>query len=127
MLVLLILYNSILVVLINGFAIFTIRFPKNFNEARNIAFATFAIGVVWVAFVPVYFATSNEYQSGSIALAMMCMAFSILACLILPRLYTAFINRDSMTSSTQQTTAVESFKKMSIDDTLKPKATTSIL
>ena len=119
-LVLLILYNSVLVILINGFSIFTIQFPKNFKEARNIAFATFTIGVIWIAFIPVYFATSNEFQSGSIALAMMCMAFSILACLILPRLYTAFINRDSTLSSTHQSTNLEkAMKRMSNDEALK--------
>ena len=99
-LVLLILYDSVLVILINGFAIFTIQFPKNFKEARNIAFATFAIGLVWLAFIVLYFATQNEFRSGSIAVAMMCVAFSILFCLILPRLYTAFINRNIDTTST---------------------------
>ena len=107
MIILLILYDSVLVVLMNGFAIFTIQFPKNFKEARNIAFATFAIGVVWVAFIPLYTATKNEFRAGCIALAMMCMAFSILFCLILPRLYTAFINRNSDTTSTQQSSKLD--------------------
>ena len=126
-LVLLILYDSVLVILINGFAIFTIQFPKNFNEARNIAFATFAIGVVWLAFIALYFATKNEFRSGCIALVMMCMAFSILVCLILPRLYTAFINRNNNMTSTQQSRNLEKcLKTLNTDGDPKVKSEASV-
>ena len=90
MLVLLVVYESVLIILINGLAIFTIRFPKNFNESRHIAFATFAVGMIWIAFIPTYVATDNEVRSASITLAVMLMGFGVLGCLIGPRLLTAF-------------------------------------
>lgn len=83
------LYETILIVAINGFAIFTIRFPENFNEARHIAFATFAIGVAWLAFLPTYFSSSNKYKDATIVLVVMLMSSSVLVCLLGPRLYTA--------------------------------------
>ena len=106
-LLILVLYDSVLVILTNGLAVFTIRFPKNFNEARNIAFATFISGVVWTGFVIVYFGASNEFQAGCVPLAMMGMAFGILASLILPRLYTAFLNRDRTQSTTHKNSNLE--------------------
>ena len=48
-----------------------------------------------MAFILVHFTVGRQFQAGSVALAMMCEAFSILACLIMPRLYTAFVNRNS--------------------------------
>ena len=101
LLVFLILSDTALIILINGFAIFTIRFPKNFNEARHIAFSTFAIGMVWLAFIPTYFATSSrvEFQSGSVALAVVLMAFCILICLLCPRLYVAIRNPKAVTDT----------------------------
>ena len=127
MLVLLILYDTVLVILINGFAIFTIRFPKNFKEARNIAFATFAIGVVWLALVPLYLTSKNEFRAGFIAFGMMCVAFSILVCLILPRLYIAFLYRNINTTNSQQSKELErSLKGLSADGALKPKSEANV-
>ena len=129
-LVLLYIYDSVLVILINGFAIFTIRFPKNFKEARNIALATFAIGMVWLAFIPIYFTTDNEFQAGAIAFAMMCVAFIILACLILPRLGTAFINRNAKMFSSQQSrnnVLESSQKKITNGESVKVQRDSSVI
>ena len=60
LLALLFLYDLVLVILINGFAIFTLQFPKNLKEARNIAFATLAIGLVWKCTVMIYFKSVFE-------------------------------------------------------------------
>ena len=83
-------YETVLIILINGLAIFTIKFPKNHNESRHIAFAAFAIGMIWIAFIPTYVATSNETRSASSALAVMVMGFAVLVCLIGLRLFIAF-------------------------------------
>ena len=116
MLVLLLLYDTVLVILINGLGVFTIRFPANFKEARNIAFATFAVGVIWLAFILLYFGTKNVSLSGSVAITKVCMAFSILVCLILPRLYTAFINRNSSSPSTPKSANLEkTLKTLTVD------------
>ena len=90
LLVLQMVYESALIIAINGLAISTIRFLENFNESKYIAFSTFAIGVVWMGFIPTYFATQNDprLQSATVALAVMMMAFEMVICLILPRLYT---------------------------------------
>ena len=95
LLVLHILYETVLIILINAFGIFTIRFPRNFNESKYIAFSTFAIGMVWIAFVPTYFSTreNKKFQAVMIALALMMMALCITLCLVIPRLYIAVRNK----------------------------------
>ena len=117
---LLILYDSALVIVINGFAVFTLRVPKNFMETRNIASATVAIGVVWIVFIPLYFTTRSEFQSGVIALAMMCMAVSILICLILPRLYAAFMYREracKTPNDVESDKSLERLRKLAVCET----------
>ena len=116
---LLILYDTVLVILINGFAIFTIKFPKNFNEARHIAFATFGIGMVWLTFIPAYFATSSNslFQAGTVALGVTLMAYCILLCLICPRLYVSFRKKDSTCETTSF--SKEATLPFSVNGTLK--------
>ena len=52
------LYLSALLIVSNGLAILTIRFPENFNESRYVAFSTFALGLTWIAFILTYVARS---------------------------------------------------------------------
>ena len=94
-------YDTILIMFINGLAIFTIRCPKNLNESRHIAFAAFAIGMIWIVSIPTYVSTSNETRSASSALAVVLTAFAVLGCLIGTRLYTAFRTLHSETEEEQ--------------------------
>ena len=93
MIILLVLYSTALIVLNNIFALLTIRFPENFNEARHVSFATIAIAVVWIGFIPSYFATNIQFRAGIIAFAVITSAFAVLICLFGPRLAMAYCFR----------------------------------
>ena len=92
LLILLILYDTVLIIVNSVLASFTIRFPENFNEARHVSFSTFAIGVVWLAFIPSYIATEPELKDGVIGFAVLLTAFSVLLCLFGPRIIVAITN-----------------------------------
>jgi metabotropic glutamate receptor 2/3/metabotropic glutamate receptor 6/7/8 len=84
-------YYTLLVVAGNGLAILTIRFPQNFNESKYIAFSTFSLGVIWIAFILAYFAISNFNDTtllpAIISLTVQLSAFSVLVCLFGPRVF----------------------------------------
>ena len=85
-LILLVLYDTILIILNNVLAVFTIRFPENFNEARHVSFSTFAIAVIWLGFISSYFATQIEFRGGVVGFAVLMSAFAVLLCLFGPRI-----------------------------------------
>ena len=89
MLVLLVIYDTVLIVINNILGILTIRFPENFNEARHVSFSTIAIAVVWLGFVPSYIATQVEFRAGVTAFAAITTAFAVLLCLFGPRIVMA--------------------------------------
>ena len=81
------LYLSSLMIVSNGLAVLTIRFPQNFNESRYVAFSTFALGLTWIAFILTYVATEAKYQSAVISLAIQLSALAVLVCLFGPRVF----------------------------------------
>ena len=81
------LYLSALLIVSNGLAILTIRFPQNFNESRYVAFSTFALGLTWIAFILTYVATEAKYQSAVISVAIQLSALAVLVCLFGPRVF----------------------------------------
>ena len=92
LLILLVLYDTTLIILNNILAILTIRFPENFNEARHVSFSTFAIGVVWLGFIPSYFATQIEFRAGVVGFGVLMSAYAVLLCLFGPRVLLAVRN-----------------------------------
>ena len=90
MIILLAMYDTALIVLNNIFALLTIRFPENFNEARHVSFATIAIAIVWIGFIPSYFATNIQFRAGVTAFAVITSAFAVLVCLFGPRIAMAY-------------------------------------
>ena len=81
------LYLSALMIASNALAILTIRFPQNFNVSRYVAFSTFSLGLVWIAFIITYFATDAQFQPAVISLAIQLSALSVLVCLFGPRVF----------------------------------------
>ncbi|XP_050687348.1 metabotropic glutamate receptor 7-like [Eriocheir sinensis] len=82
-------YNMVLILLCTVYAFKTRKIPENFNEAKYIGFTMYSTCIVWLAFVPIYFGTNNDYK---IQLASMCMCVSIsasvsLGCLFSPKVY----------------------------------------
>ena len=81
------LYISALMIASNALAIFTIRFPQNFNESRHVAFSTFSLGLIWIAFIITYFATDTQFKPAVILLAIQLSALAVLVCLFGPRVF----------------------------------------
>ena len=96
------LYLSALIIVSNGLAILTIRFPKNFNESRYVAFSTFALGLTWIAFILTYVATEPKYQSAVLSLSIQLSALAVLVCLFCPRVFIMIVwpSKNVMTAST---------------------------
>lgn len=83
------LYNMVLIVLCTVYAFKTRKIPENFNEAKYIGFTMYSTCIVWLAFIPIYFGTNNDYK---IQIASICMCISISAsvavcCLFIPKVY----------------------------------------
>lgn len=55
-------YNIILIVLCTLYAFKTRKIPENFNEAKYIGFTMYSTCIVWLAFIPIYFGTNNDYK-----------------------------------------------------------------
>ena len=87
LLIILALYDTLLIIACNALAILTIRFPANFNESKYIAFSTFALGLIWMAFIPTYFSTTDELRTAVISTALNLSAFAVLICIFAPRVF----------------------------------------
>ena len=81
------LYFSALMIASNALAVLTIRFPQNFNESRYVAFSTFSLGLIWIAFIITYFTTDAQFQSAVISLSIQLSALAVLVCLFGPRIF----------------------------------------
>lgn len=55
-------YNMVLILLCTLYAFKTRKIPENFNEAKYIGFTMYSTCIVWLAFVPIYFGTNNDYK-----------------------------------------------------------------
>ncbi|KFM79257.1 Metabotropic glutamate receptor 3, partial [Stegodyphus mimosarum] len=82
-------YNMVLIILCTVYAYKTRNIPENFNESKYISFTMYSSCIVWLAFVPIYCSTWQDYKVQS---TILCMSVSIsgtvtLACLFLPKIY----------------------------------------
>ncbi|KAB0799653.1 hypothetical protein PPYR_07533 [Photinus pyralis] len=82
-------YNMILIIMCTWYAFKTRKIPENFNEAKYIGFTMYSTCIVWLAFLPIYFGTNNDY---TIQIVSMCMCLNIsatvaLGCLFTPKVY----------------------------------------
>ena len=82
-------YCTLLLIASNVLAILTIRFPENFNESKYVAFSTFSLGLIWIAFVFTYFATNAEpqHQNAVLSFSIQLSALAVLACMFVPRMF----------------------------------------
>ena len=83
-------YNSLLLVLSTYFAFRTRKIPQNFNEAKFINLTVYTLCIIWIAFIPTYFATARlgtVYQTGSQMVTVILSATTTLCCLFIPKLY----------------------------------------
>ncbi|KZC12066.1 Metabotropic glutamate receptor 8 [Dufourea novaeangliae] len=82
-------YNMFLILMCTLYAFKTRKIPENFNEAKYIGFTMYSTCIVWLAFVPIYFGSNNDYK---VQIASMCMCINIsasvaLGCLFTPKVH----------------------------------------
>ena len=86
-LVLLLAYNFLIIVGCTILGLMTMGFPENFNEAKHMMFTSFTLMVIWVLFIPLYFYTEEEFQSGVLALGIVLSAVALMAGVFFPRVF----------------------------------------
>ncbi len=42
------------------------KIPENFNEAKYIGFTMYSTCIIWLAFIPIFFGTRNDYEVSKI-------------------------------------------------------------
>ena len=105
-------YNFLLLIVTTYFAIRTRKVPQNFNEAKFISFTMYTLCILWLAFIPTYFATTTVlgtvYETGSLMLAIILNATVTLCILFLPKIYCLFFvgEKDSPKSTGMPTISV---------------------
>ncbi|XP_065314843.1 metabotropic glutamate receptor 3-like isoform X2 [Gordionus sp. m RMFG-2023] len=82
-------YNIILIIICTVYAVKTRKIPENFNESKFIGFSMYTTCIIWLAFIPIYFSTLNEFQ---IQTTTLCITISLSAsvtlfCLFGPKIY----------------------------------------
>ena len=96
-LVLLLAYNSAIIVGCTILGWMTRTFPENFNEAKHVMFTSFTLMVVWVLFVPLYFYTEDEFRAGVLALGIVLSAVALMAGIFFPRVFIIIFHKDKNT------------------------------
>lgn len=82
-------YETGLIIACTILGIMSFKYPDNFNEAKHITFCTFALLVIWLGFIPSYFAIqqTQEFQNAVISMAIILSAFVVLVCIFGPKLF----------------------------------------
>ena len=86
-------YSFILLLFSTYFAFRARKVPQNFNEAKFINLTLYTIVIIWLAFIPTYFATSQLgtiYQTSSLVIGITLSATTTLCCLFAPKIYFLF-------------------------------------
>ena len=100
-------YNFLLLIVTTYFAFRTRNVPQNFNEAKFISFTMYTLCILWLAFIPTYFATTTVlgtvYETGSLMLAIILNATVTLCILFFPKVYGLFFTKDKIDSPITRT------------------------
>ncbi|OQR69824.1 metabotropic glutamate receptor-like [Tropilaelaps mercedesae] len=89
-------YNMFLITTCTVYAIKTRKIPENFNESKFIGFTMYTTCIIWLAFVPIYFGTGNNFQ---VQITTLCVSISLSAyvalfCLFSPKVYIVLFHPD---------------------------------
>ena len=125
MLIIQVIYDTMLIIACNALAIVTIRFPENYNESKYVSFSTFALGLIWVIFIPTYFTTENKSRNAIISFALNLSGFVVLLCNFGPRIFIMIFlpERNTQDFRTQPRKGATTSRSTSLD--LKNLDTTS--
>ncbi|XP_058027476.1 metabotropic glutamate receptor 7 [Ahaetulla prasina] len=85
-------YSILLMVTCTVYAIKTRGVPENFNEAKPIGFTMYTTCIVWLAFIPIFFCTSQAaekvyVQTTTLTISMNLSASVALGMLYMPKVY----------------------------------------
>uniref|UniRef100_A0A6Q2XPE3 G-protein coupled receptors family 3 profile domain-containing protein n=1 Tax=Esox lucius TaxID=8010 RepID=A0A6Q2XPE3_ESOLU len=80
-------YSILLMVTCTVYAIKTRGVPENFNEAKPIGFTMYTTCIVWLAFIPIFFATAQSAEKLYIQTTTLCVSMSLSASVALGMLY----------------------------------------
>ena len=99
--VLSLIYETIIIIVTTLCGIISFKYPENFNETKHISLCTFALAVIWVAFIPSYFvsASQQEFQNATISLAVIMSASAVLIFNFCPRLFVIVISKRASSRS----------------------------
>ena len=114
-------YNFLLLVVTTYFAIRTRKVPQNFNEAKFISFTMYTLCILWLAFIPTYFATTTVlgtvYETGSLMLAIILNATVTLCILFFPKVLRLFI---AVAKQQQEKESTSKSKTLALQELSKP-------
>ena len=82
-------YDFLLLIISTYFAFLARKVPDNYNEAKIVGVTLYTTCIIWLAFVPAYFATVNRevtYQVISLMMGTVLSAFTTLSCLYLSKI-----------------------------------------
>ncbi|CAH1265496.1 GRM8 [Branchiostoma lanceolatum] len=90
-------YSMVLVVMSTIYAVKTRHIPDNFNETKHIGFAVYTTCIIWLAFIPIFFGTSQvvnkeEIQFMALSVSLSLSATVLLCCLFAPKLYIVLLH-----------------------------------
>ncbi|GFR28970.1 metabotropic glutamate receptor 7 [Trichonephila clavata] len=82
-------YPMILILVCTVYAILTRKIPEAFNESKYIGFTMYTTCIVWLAFIPLYFTTTDhdEINVFTMSVTVSISATVTLFCLFTPKLY----------------------------------------
>lgn len=80
-------FPIVLIVVCTVYAVLTRKIPEAFNESKHIGFTMYTTCVIWLAFVPLYFATANTVplRITSMSVTISLSALVCMACLFTPK------------------------------------------
>lgn len=91
-------YNSLLLVACVYCAFKTRKLPDNYNESRFISFCVYSTVIIWLTFIPAYFAVGKAFfEAMFLSLAVLSNATLILMCIFVPKIYAVyFVKQEDM-------------------------------
>uniref|UniRef100_A0A8B9RLG2 Glutamate receptor, metabotropic 4 n=1 Tax=Astyanax mexicanus TaxID=7994 RepID=A0A8B9RLG2_ASTMX len=90
-------YSMLLMVTCTVYAIKTRRVPETFNEAKPIGFTMYTTCIIWLAFIPIFFGTSQSLdkmyiQTTTLTLSVSLSASVSLGLLYMPKVYVVLLH-----------------------------------
>ncbi|KAF8766896.1 Metabotropic glutamate receptor like protein [Argiope bruennichi] len=95
-------YPMILILICTVYAILTRKIPEAFNESKFIGFTMYTTCIVWLAFIPLYFTTTDhdEINVFTMSVTVSISATVTLFCMFTPKLYIILLHPEKNVRTT---------------------------